>query len=143
MTKIAVVTGAAGGMGQAICRRMIEEGFSVIGLDMTWPDGTLFDTAVFRAVTGDLSDDRAVAEIFDGIATREGHVDVLVNNAGTCFMSDFPEIPAEEFRRQMAHRCCVQRHGKTVLCQRESNHPAVLAIRSTGRKRCHRRTLER
>ena len=102
MTKIAVVTGAAGGMGQAICRRMIEEGFSVIGLDMTWPDGTLFDTAVFRAETGDLSDDRAVTEIFDGIATREGHVDVLVNNAGTCFMSDFPEIPAEEFRRQMA-----------------------------------------
>jgi NAD(P)-dependent dehydrogenase (short-subunit alcohol dehydrogenase family) len=29
-------------------------------------------------------------------------VDALVNNAGTCFMSDFPEIPAEELDRQMA-----------------------------------------
>ena len=157
MTKIAVVTGAAGGMGQAICRRMIEEGFSVIGLDMTWPDGTLFDTAVFRAETGDLSDDRAVAEIFDGIATREGHVDVLVNNAGTCFMSDFPEIPAEEFRRQMAvnfdtcFHCCqaaiplmLGGEGVRKIINISSNGASGRTISTTpqGSKPVAHRTLE-
>ncbi len=102
MTKIAVVTGAAGGMGQAICRRLLDDGCSVIGLDISWPDGTVFDAPGFRGVTGDLSDAVAVKTIFDGIAAQEGRVDVLVNNAGTCFMSDFPDIPAEEFHRQMA-----------------------------------------
>ena len=102
ITKIAVVTGAGGGMGQAICHRLMEDGFSVVGLDMNWPDGTVFDGPGFRAVTGDLADDATVAAIFDEIGRREGRIDVLVNNAGTCFMSDFPDIPAEEFRRQMA-----------------------------------------
>ena len=102
MTKIAVVTGAAGGMGQAICRRLLDDGCSVIGLDISWPDGTVLEATGFRGVTGDLSDAGAVKTIFDGIAAQEGRIDVLVNNAGTCFMSDFPDIPAEEFRRQMA-----------------------------------------
>ena len=102
MTKIAVVTGAAGGMGQAICRRLLDDGCSVIGLDISWPDGTVLEATGFRGETGDLSDAGAVKTIFDGIAAQEGRIDVLVNNAGTCFMSDFPDIPAEEFRRQMA-----------------------------------------
>ena len=102
MTKIAVVTGAAGGMGQAICRRLLDDGCSVIGLDISWPDGTVLEATGFRGETGDLSDAGAVKTIFDGIAAQESRIDVLVNNAGTCFMSDFPDIPAEEFRRQMA-----------------------------------------
>ena len=102
MTKIAVVTGAAGGMGQAICRRLMKDGCTVVGLDIAWPDEGVFDDPAFRALTGDLSDASVVKPIFDDIASCEGRVDVLVNNAGTCFMSDFPDIPAEEFRRQMA-----------------------------------------
>ena len=56
MTKIAVVTGAAGGMGQAICRQLLADGCSVIGLDIDWPDSAVIDDSAFRAVTGDLSD---------------------------------------------------------------------------------------
>ena len=102
MTNIAVVTGAAGGMGQAICRQLMKDGCTVIGLDIAWPDEDAFDDPAFRALTGDLSDASVVNAIFDDIASCEGRVDILVNNAGTCFMSDFPDIPAEEFRRQMA-----------------------------------------
>ncbi len=102
MTNIAVVTGAAGGMGQAICRRLMKDGCTVVGLDIAWPDEGVFDDPAFRALTGDLSDASIVKPIFDDIASCEGRVDVLVNNAGNCFMSDFPDIPAEEFRRQMA-----------------------------------------
>ncbi|MGC6453666.1 MAG: SDR family NAD(P)-dependent oxidoreductase [Candidatus Puniceispirillaceae bacterium] len=102
MTKIAVVTGAAGGMGQAICRQLMDDGCLVVGLDIDWPEEAVFDDPGFRAVTGDLSDAARVTTIFGDIAGREGRLDVLVNNAGTCFMSDFPDIPAEEYRRQMA-----------------------------------------
>lgn len=102
MTKIAVVTGAAGGMGQAICRQLTNDGFAVIGIDIDWPENAALQQMSCRAVTADLADADAVCAAFDDIATHEGRVDVLVNNAGTCFMSDFPDIPAEEFRRQMA-----------------------------------------
>ena len=135
MTKIAVVTGAAGGMGQAICRQLLSDSFHVIGLDLTWQNDAVLDDAAFRAVTGDLSDAGTVRTIFDGIAAREGHVDLLVNNAGTCFMSDFPDIPAEEFKRQMAvnfdscFHCC---QAVIALMQNGSGVRKIVNISSNG-----------
>lgn len=113
--KIAVVTGAAGGMGRAIVTRLLADGFEVAGLDL---DATgLQDMADhhgvgFLPMPGDLTDATAVAVVFDTLAARFGGVDALVNNAGTCFMSDFPSIPAAELHRQMnvnfysAFHCC-------------------------------------
>ncbi len=43
-----------------------------------------------------------VAAAFAQIKADHGGLDALVNNAGTCFMSDFPDIPADEFDKQMA-----------------------------------------
>ncbi|MFN6925426.1 MAG: SDR family NAD(P)-dependent oxidoreductase [Tabrizicola sp.] len=42
----------------------------------------------------------AIAGLFDRLASRFGGLDVLINYAGTCFMSGFPEIPAAELERQ-------------------------------------------
>ncbi|WP_167850971.1 SDR family oxidoreductase [Tabrizicola caldifontis] len=42
----------------------------------------------------------AIAGLFDRLASRFGGLDVLINNAGTCFMSGFPEIPAAKPERQ-------------------------------------------
>ena len=135
MTKIAVVTGAAGGLGQAICRQLLLDSFHVIGLDLTWQDDAVFDDAAFRKVTGDLSDAGTVRTIFEGLAAREGHVDLLVNNAGTCFMSDFPDIPAEEFKRQMAvnfdscFHCC---QAVIALMQNGGGVRKIVNISSNG-----------
>jgi NAD(P)-dependent dehydrogenase (short-subunit alcohol dehydrogenase family) len=62
----------------------------------------------------DLTDPEAIAELFDRLTARFGGVDALVNNAGTCFMSDFPDIPAEELTRQMA----INFHSAFHCCQR-------------------------
>lgn len=103
--RIAVVTGAAGGMGRAISRKLVQSGLTVVGLDID-ADGLaatgdgLGDAFVARIA--DLTDETAVNRAFDDIARDQGGVDALVNNAGTCFMSDFPDIPADEFNRQMA-----------------------------------------
>ena len=135
MTKIAVVTGAAGGMGQAICRQLLADGWSVIGLDIDWPDSAMIDDSAFRAVTGDLSDAGTVRAIFDGIEAHEGRVDVLVNNAGTCFISDFPDIPAVEFQRQMAvnfdscFHCC---QAVIPLMQNGDGVRKIINISSNG-----------
>ncbi len=115
--KVAVVTGAAGGMGQAISRRLCADRMRVIGLDLD--TNGLSELAAelgpsFKPESVDLTDTDAIARVFGDIRTAHGGLDALVNNAGTCFMSEFPHIPAEEFDRQMAinftsaFHCCQQ-----------------------------------
>ena len=115
--RIAAVTGAAGGMGQAIAARLIDDGLTVAGLDI---DGAgLAELAeahgdAFLPVEVDLTDAQAIAAAFGRVDGAFGGLDALVNNAGTCFMSEFPHIPADEFERQMAvnfssaFHCCQQ-----------------------------------
>lgn len=113
--RIAAVTGAAGGMGRAIAARLIADGLVVAGLDID--RAGLEDLAAehggrFVPCTADLMDAGAIAAAFAGIGARLGGLDALVNNAGTCFMSEFPDIPEAEFEAQMklnfsaAFHCC-------------------------------------
>lgn len=103
MTQVAVVTGAAGGMGRAIVARLLADGMQVVGLDV---DATGLEELAadpgFTGIATDLTDADAIAAAFAQIKGMHGGVDALVNNAGTCFMSEFPDIPVAEFERQMA-----------------------------------------
>ena len=116
MKRIAVVTGAAGGMGRAIVDRLLEDGLHVVGVDInsTALLGMSADLSDFTPEACDLTDAEAIFDLFDRITRRFGGVDALVNNAGTCFMSDFPDISADELDRQMAvnfssaFHCCQQ-----------------------------------
>jgi 2-dehydro-3-deoxy-L-rhamnonate dehydrogenase (NAD+) len=116
MTRVAVVTGAAGGLGRAFSDRLLADGLTVVGVDI---DGAALlamaaDREGFLPEAVDLTDPQAIADLFGRLSVRFGGVDVLVNNAGTCFMSDFPHIPADELTRQMevnfhsAFHCCQQ-----------------------------------
>ena len=116
MKRIAVVTGAAGGMGRAIVDRLLEDGLHVVGVDLNAPAllGMSVDLSDFTPEVCDLTDAEAIFDLFDRITRRFGGVDALVNNAGTCFMSDFPDISGDELDRQMAvnfssaFHCCQQ-----------------------------------
>lgn len=104
-SKIAVVTGAGGGMGGAITARLVEDKFHVVALDINAANleklAATFSTNV-TTFTVDLTSADKIAEVFKMINTKFGGVDALVNNAGDCFMSEFPNIPAAEFDKQMA-----------------------------------------
>ena len=115
--RIAVVTGAGGGMGRAISQKLVQDEMHVIGLDVA--EDELAQTAQqigteFQGKTVDLTDPKAVADVFAEIQVDHGGLDALVNNAGTCLMSDFPNIPATELDSQMAinfssaFHCCQQ-----------------------------------
>ena len=114
--RIAVVTGAAGGMGRAIVDRLLADGLHVVGVDI---DATILDALAetrphFTPEPCDLTKTDDIAALFARITAGFGGVDALINNAGTCFMSDFPDIPADELDRQMAvnfssaFHCCQQ-----------------------------------
>lgn len=102
MSRIAVVTGAAGGLGRAITAQLLADGMQVVGMDIDAERLEEMAQAGFTAHHIDLTDAGAIADAFALIKAEQGGIDALVNNAGTCFMSEFPEIPAEEFERQMA-----------------------------------------
>ena len=116
MPRIAVVTGAAGGMGRAIVNRLLDDGLQVVGVDLNGPALLIMaaDLSGFTPEACDLTDPEAIFDLFARITARFGGVDVLVNNAGTCFMSDFPDISGDELDRQMAvnfssaFHCCQQ-----------------------------------
>ncbi|MFK7755232.1 MAG: SDR family NAD(P)-dependent oxidoreductase [Sedimentitalea sp.] len=101
--KTALVTGAAGGLGRAICAALLDQGYAVAGFDIDAAGLDALDLGDgFWPRVVDLSDPDAVARGFDDLKAQFGGLDALVNNAGTCFMSDFPDIPADEFNQQMA-----------------------------------------
>lgn len=100
---LAVVTGAAGGLGRAISARLVADGWHVAGLDMAaggLDEVTAELGAHFTPQVADLTDPGAVAGAFAAVEAL-GPLSGLVNNAGTCLMSEFPRIPAEELARQM------------------------------------------
>ena len=114
-TRVAVVTGAAGGLGRAITGKLLADGLRVAGLDR---DAAGLEAMraehgdAFHPCPVDLTDAGAIAGTLREVATRLGGIDALVNNAGTCFMSEFPDIPEDEFEAQMrinfsaAFHCC-------------------------------------
>jgi NAD(P)-dependent dehydrogenase (short-subunit alcohol dehydrogenase family) len=102
MERVAVVTGAAGGMGRAIVERLMADGCHVYGLDLDGAALAEMASERFTGIETDLTRLPAIEEAFARIAEERGGVDALVNNAGTCFMSEFPDIPEAEFEKQMA-----------------------------------------
>ena len=74
MTRIAVVTGAAGGMGRAISDRLIEDGLQVVGVDIDGPAllAMAADRDRFHPEVCDLTDADAIADLFDRITDRFG-----------------------------------------------------------------------
>jgi 2-dehydro-3-deoxy-L-rhamnonate dehydrogenase (NAD+) len=110
--KVAVVTGAAGGLGQAISAKLISDGLQVVGMDIDAAALAKMASPDFMPLAIDLTDAKAIDTAFNQLRERFGGLDALVNNAGTCFMSEFPNIPAAELDLQMsvnfssAFHCC-------------------------------------
>ncbi|MBK1787176.1 SDR family NAD(P)-dependent oxidoreductase [Prauserella cavernicola] len=100
--RIAVVTGAAAGLGQAIAHRLAESGMDVVLADLDTADETaaLVDKAGGRAhsVICDVTSEASVAELATA-AQDFGGCDVLVNNAGIYPFVLFEDLTFEMWRR--------------------------------------------
>jgi NAD(P)-dependent dehydrogenase (short-subunit alcohol dehydrogenase family) len=81
--RVAVVTGAASGIGLATARRLAAEGALVVAVDLN-TDGVKELAAELNgdAITCDVTDEAAVSALFDQVVASHGRVDIAFNNAG-------------------------------------------------------------
>jgi NAD(P)-dependent dehydrogenase (short-subunit alcohol dehydrogenase family) len=81
--RVAVITGAASGIGLASARRFADEGAVVVGVDLnTDAIETLAKETGGAAITCDVTDEAAVEALFAQVVADHGRVDVAFNNAG-------------------------------------------------------------
>ena len=92
---VAVVTGAAAGIGWATASLLASRGAKVVALDRHRTE----ETSGMRAVVADIRDDAAVALAFAEIGEIEGRVDILVNNAGVSFVGTVEDGTVEAWHR--------------------------------------------
>jgi 3-oxoacyl-[acyl-carrier protein] reductase len=107
--KVALVTGASRGIGMAIAERLARDGFKLI-INYSG-DAAPAEQLVRKlegagaqaiAVKADVSDPRAVREMFDAAETTFGGIDVLVNNAGIMALAPIAETDDASFDRHIA-----------------------------------------
>jgi 3-oxoacyl-[acyl-carrier protein] reductase len=90
--KVALVTGAARGIGAAIARRFHEEGAQVVINDLSQVEADKVASELGGlGIAADVSDSAAVARMFERLRERFDRLDILVNNAGISGMENDPE----------------------------------------------------
>ena len=124
--KVALVTGAAQGMGRAIAIRLAIEGASVVATDI---NGKLVEqtTIAIRelgneaiAVGADIGDINDIDRVVDEALNAFGRIDILVNNAGVTRHADIMDLTVEDWDR--IHRVnargtffCLQRVARKMI----------------------------
>ncbi|OBK68580.1 2-hydroxycyclohexanecarboxyl-CoA dehydrogenase [Mycobacterium colombiense] len=104
-TRTAVVTGAAGGIGTAICRHLLLAGANVAACDLDGEAVRRLASELAGTGTGmvtshamDVTDSANVAEVIAAVESDVGPVDILVNNAGIDKIEPFLESTEETWK---------------------------------------------
>ncbi len=103
MSKVAIVTGAGQGIGFAIAKRLVQDGFKVGVLDYN-PETAEKAVAELSAknafaVVADVSKQAEVAQAFQQVVDHFGDLNVVVNNAGVAPTTPLDTITEEQFTR--------------------------------------------
>lgn len=93
--RVAVVTGAASGIGEATVQRFLDGGCCVLGVDVTPVEAA---SEWHDSVVCDITDESGVADAMGALLARYGRIDMLVNNAGVVLVKPLEETTWDDFR---------------------------------------------
>ena len=90
-----LITGASGGMGAALCRRLVREGHRVWGLDRTPPG----EEGAWTFVPADVTDSASLEAAFARVQREAGKLAGIVHTAGIYDLNSLVEMPEADFLR--------------------------------------------
>ena len=138
--RVAIITGAASGMGEATAKLFANEGAAVAAIDLNQEglDRVVNEIlAEGKSVKGwvlDLTDGKAIQRVFDEIASHFGGLDILVNNAGISIPSPIDD-EAYDSNWSKSMDILITAHTKTIRAAlpyiRKSDSPRIVNIAST------------
>ena len=136
--KVAVITGAAQGIGRRTAEVLAERGYALALIDLREPVDTLAAlrsrSADVLSFAADITREEAVAEFARVVASRWGRVDALVNNAGISYIAPAETTSAKDYRRVLevnlvAPFLMAQTFGKKML---EAGKGSIVNIASVA-----------
>ncbi|HEV2605612.1 MAG TPA: oxidoreductase [Microvirga sp.] len=136
MGKVALVTGASSGIGEAIAARLLEDGYIVYAGARRLARMAALERMGARLLALDLTVDASMQAAMQRVLGKTGRIDALVNNAGYGAYGALEEVPLEEGRRQFE----VNLFGLARLVQlalpamREQRSGRIVNITSIGGK---------
>jgi sorbitol-6-phosphate 2-dehydrogenase len=142
--RIALVTGGAQGLGQAICARLAVEGAHVVVADLN-AAGAEATAQSIRTATGrrtlaarvDVTDEVQVEEVVHHTVEAFGRLDLLVSNAGILLSEEITDFPAEKWRAVLevnlfGYFLCAKHAARVMKTQRSG---VILEINSKSGKK--------
>jgi 3-oxoacyl-[acyl-carrier protein] reductase len=147
--KLALVTGAARGIGAAIARRLRGEGAEVVVNDLDRAAAEKLASELGGdAIAADVSNAAAVQRMFQDLAHRRGRLDVLVNNAGVSGTENQPQR-AELLKQRMLQQVQeaagggpVETHLDVTVEMTDEEWSHVLSVHLNGTFYCSREALK-
>jgi sorbitol-6-phosphate 2-dehydrogenase len=142
--QIAIVTGGAQGLGEAICHRLAREGAHVVVADLNL-EGAERVAAEIMAQTGrraiavqvDVTDEAQVAAMVDRTVQEFGRLDILVSNAGILIAEAVDEFPADKWQAVInvnlfGYFLCAKHAARVMKAQRSG---VIIQIKSKSGKK--------
>ncbi|MCX7547712.1 SDR family oxidoreductase [Xanthomarina sp. F1114] len=95
MSKVVLITGGSSGIGKSVGEFLIQKGFIVYGTSRS-PEK--YPESKFPIVGLDVTKNNTITEAIKAVLSKEGHIDVLINNAGVGITGPIEEIPEAEIK---------------------------------------------
>lgn len=137
--KTTIITGASSGMGKAIAKLFLQEGATVIGIDIRQDRlqevATAWANPNFHPYVGDVTNKERMESILDEIHQNTGKIDILINNAGIMDnMEPIGELTDHTWNKILA----INLTGPMILTRKaihymeEQGHGNIINITSIG-----------
>ena len=147
--RVAIVTGGAQGLGEAICQRLAREGCSVMVADINAEQAAQTADAITKtlqeagsprcakSMAVDVTNEEQVAALVDRTVAEFGRLDLLISNAGILIAEEITEFPAAKWKAVLdvnlyGYFLCAKHAARVMKAQRSG---AIIQINSKSGKK--------